>query len=234
MSTQVRPVGKIELPDVFEMYNKNLKINFFCHAVGTIREFNSENQTCQVEIAYKKQIQVNGQPTLSPYPLLIDCPLVMILGGDAGLTMPIKAGDDCLVLFNDRDIDNWFKGGYDDAPNTSRLHSISDGVVLAGIRNLQNSIADYDADNVHLFNDAASLKITPTKFIIENDSQNLNTVMQNILTELQNLTTQLSALTVTGVTTGPGASGVPANAAAITAIGTQLGTLATNLGELLE
>jgi hypothetical protein len=52
--------------------------------------------------------------------------------------MPIQSGDTCLVLFCDRDLDNWFESGQITTLNSNRVHDLSDGVALVGIRHKQN------------------------------------------------------------------------------------------------
>ena len=69
---------------------------------------------------------------------------------------------------------------------------------------------------------------------IANDQYDLGALLQELITEIKSLVTQTSAITVTAVTAGSGVSGVPANAAAITAIGTQLTTTANKIAGLLE
>lgn len=77
------------------------------------------------------------------------------------MTMPIAKGDSCFVLFNDRDIDNWFFDGGVKVPNTNRIHDISDGLVVVGVNNLQTVISDYLANGVRLkFSDACKIDLT--------------------------------------------------------------------------
>jgi hypothetical protein len=63
--------------------------------------------------------------------------------------MPIAAGDQCLVLFSDRNIDSWFKTGGEAAPFDARCHDISDGIALVGVNALPSTMQAYD-DNVNI------------------------------------------------------------------------------------
>ena len=89
-------------------------------------------------------------PKLVDYPFLADCPVIALGGGNGALTFPITTGDDCLVFFNDRDIDSWFSGSSTSAPATLRLHSFSDGIILVGLRSLNNVLVNYSGSNVEL------------------------------------------------------------------------------------
>ena len=75
--------------------------------VGQIVSFNPTTQTASVQIMVKARIL----DQIRSYPVLTDCPVFSVSGGAGCLTMPVAAGDPCLVLFNDRDMDGWFATG---------------------------------------------------------------------------------------------------------------------------
>lgn len=136
-----------------------------CHEVGRITAFDPAKQTASVQIMVLRL--VNGQPT--QYPLLTDCPVFLYSGGTAYLSMPIAVGDPCLVCFNDRDIDIWFTTGNVTAPNSSRLHSLSDGMVLVGFRNLAKPVAGgVSTTDARIVNGTAVIGATPTKIDLHN------------------------------------------------------------------
>jgi hypothetical protein len=154
------------LKDLLDQFGKGLLLNLNCHAIGQIQVFDPETQQATATIVYKKTFfqpdKLTGEylPTLVDYPILVDCPVMCLGGGDGALTFPIAPGDECLVLFNDRDIDNWFNGATGSGVNTPRLHSFADGIILVGVRSLANVIVDYNATGVELRNKLGSAKIT--------------------------------------------------------------------------
>lgn len=241
INQNVNPVREPELKDVLEIFRKQIFLELNCHHIGQIQEFNPDNQTAKITINYQKTFFIQNtntgvfEPVLKEYPILVDCPVVIMSGGTANLTFPIAKGDNCILLFNDRDIDNWFQAGNTTLANaTARLHSFSDAIALVGLKALNQSIESYDTERARLQNGQAYVGVGTEKIKVANDSTTLNTLLQDLLTELQDLTSQLSTLTVTGVTAGGGVSSVPANAAAISAIGVNLSTIASQIGELLE
>lgn len=228
------------LQDLLDLVKRDIMMSIACHHVGTIQSFDKDKQTAQVTLNYKKTYFQRNASTglydavLVDYPILVDCPCVVLGGGAASLRFPIQKGDECLMLFNDRDIDNWFQSGQVGPVATPRLHSLSDGFALVGIRSSGKVLSGYDLTRAVLQHGTTVVGVGESLVKIANENFTLNTILQDLVTAINDLVTQTAAITVTGVTPGPGASGVPANAAAITAIATNLSQVATDLGELLE
>lgn len=229
------------LKDVLDLYKKQTMLELSCHHLGTIQSFNSTTQTVQVTVNYKKtyfKFDQNSQQYVSfkvDYPILADCPLVILGGGSARITFPVVQGDQCILLFNDRDIDAWYNGSTSSPNQTPRLHSISDAIALIGPNNLNTVLSDYDEVRALITNGTVKNGINPenNKLTLTNGIS-LNDLLQDLCTQLENLTVQLAILTVTGVATGMGTSGIPTNAAAITTIGTNITMIATEISALIE
>ncbi len=160
------PIVDPALRDVLQQHAQEIYATMNCHQLGTIVSFDSNKQTASISlnvqrVVYNQQVQadpLSNQPTPTTpnvinYPVLVDCPVFVLTGGGSYLTMPIKAGDTCLVLFNDRDIDSWFASGAVVPPNSARMHSLSDGMAIVGFRSLANVLSGY-SENVVLHSDA--------------------------------------------------------------------------------
>lgn len=224
--------------DWMNLLMKNVMLNLNCHAIAVVKEVNYQNQTLSAEVVYKKVRLVRGNNAVyreetQAYPILIDCPFLKMSGGTAGLSMPIKPGDECLICFNDRCIDDWFTSGQQVNLSSNRLHSMSDAIALVGITSLQNKWSNYDEDRAVLFNGSAKVAVGD-KIHVSNSDQNLAELLQTLITKVSELADLVSLIQVTGVQTGSGMSGVPNNAAAITAKGMEIAQVATDLQELLE
>lgn len=222
------------LQDLLDLHKKSILLDFNAHHIGTIQKFNSSSQTADVSINYKKTFFDFNADTgvydsrLVDYPLLAQIPVVVLGGGPGSLTFPIAAGDECLVLFNDRDLDNWFSGSSSSANATLRLHSFSDGVALVGIRSMANVLSSYDSTRVVLQNGTTLVGVGASLIKIANNTTTLNTLLQSLITQLGNLVDQTALITVSSF------GAPPNNAAAITAIGTQLMSIGMQIGQLLE
>lgn len=245
------------LKDLLDQYKKQIFLSFNCHALATIQSFDPGDDrnapTVTATINYKQtfyNINVQGQyvPQLVDYPPITDMPVIILGGGPGTLTMPIAQGDECMVLFNDVDMDNWFQSGLPGGVATNRMHSFSDGIALIGVHSNLHPITNYDPVRAILRAGTAVLGPNPSnsKILLANVAPivagdgslsyttTLNTLLQTLITTIENLVSATAAITVTGVSTGGSPSGPPANAATITAIGGDLTAIAIQIGELLE
>lgn len=217
-------VNEPSLKDLLDMLKKDIGLNIFCHAVGTIRAFDAEKQVAKVELAYQQTYYRVNESTGSyesvnvKYPTLVDCPVIFLGGTVSNITVPVTVGDDALVLFNDRDLDRWYAGQYNMGPPTLRVHNISDGIVIVGLRNKANAISDFQNDRVRITYQDSIISIG-VKLKLANATQDLKTILQDLMTALQ-------ALTVTCASPGSPSS-PPINSATFA-------TISTRIGELLE
>jgi len=115
-----------------------------------VRAFYPETQTADIQINFYRIFLGTPKDTYREYPKLLNCPVAFMFGGDGSLTFPIAAGDSCIVLFNDRDMDAWYAGGQVAAPATLRMHDISDAIAIVGIRSATRPLSNYVTDGVEL------------------------------------------------------------------------------------
>jgi len=102
---------------------------------GIIDSFDADAMTCKVQPAVSgSRLMQNGDLVDVQMPLLLDCPVCFPGGGGATLTFPIKPGDECLVVFASRCIDSWWQLGGVRGQAEIRMHDLSDGFVLPGVR----------------------------------------------------------------------------------------------------
>ena len=187
-----RQISDVSLADVFNEFKRTLLLNLNCHAVGIIQSFNPENQTCNVEIAYKKtvysEVGIITQETVQDYPIIREVPVVVLGGGDYTIKCPIKQGDEALLLFNDRSIDDWFESGESLKLTDNRLHNFNDAIAIVGLRSLSRSLENYEENTLKIGNGNQELILNDAnsrlrsndsevsisdKIMIKNKTQNL-------------------------------------------------------------
>lgn len=120
---------------------------------GIIQSFDANNQTCTVQPAIREKV-INSDYSTSwkELPLLLDVPIVIPRAGNFVLTLPIKEGDECLVIFSDMCIDGWFSLGKIQNQLEKRRHDLSDGFAILGPWSQPNKIANYSNNSAQLRN----------------------------------------------------------------------------------
>lgn len=99
-----------------------------------------------------KQVQQN----YVNFPLLVDVPVMMLNAGIFMISMPVKVGDECLVIFADRCIDNWWNSGGIQPQVTNqgvgelRFHDLSDGFAIIGPFSKPNVPANISANTLQI------------------------------------------------------------------------------------
>lgn len=167
------------IPDLNAAIDLKLKIllqTLNCHKVGEVQSFNSQLQTATVKIMH----QINVAGILAEYPLLVDVPVFILGGGDRVVTLPVRQGDTCLVLFHDRDFDKWYATGASVEPNTARLHDLADGLCLVGFRSMANPVTAYSTTDVEVRNGSNRLAVGD-QFLMKNSSTDLKFVLDRII-----------------------------------------------------
>ena len=102
-------------------------------------------------------------------------------GGDYSITMPIKKGDECLIVFGDSCIDSWWQNGDVQNPIDSRRHDLSDGFALVGFKSQKNKLENYSDDSFQIQqNDEVPFEINDDSIIIKKDETEIIIEEDNI------------------------------------------------------
>ena len=121
---------------------------------GIIESFDPIMCTCSVQPALKGQVaDALGNFKSAPLPVLVDVPVIFPRGGGCTITFPIKAGDECLVIFSDRCIDFWWQNGGVQEPVDQRQHDLSDAFAIVGPQSQAQKISGISTTSVQVRTD---------------------------------------------------------------------------------
>lgn len=153
-------------------------------------------------------------------PLLQHCPLWFPRGGGYSLTFPIQQGDECMIIFSCRSLDEWYSQGKAAPAYDTRMTDLSDGVAIVGLtsqkRPLQNistnstqlrsddgkNVIDVNNGNITITaSNEISFNVGGTNVTINNNGISCN----KGITAQNNITTQ-GSITASGNVTGGGIS----------------------------
>lgn len=160
-----------EPEEIFRVGFEAFQSKMFTASPGIVKAYpgsNGSDMTVDVQPSIRGlMVDDKGVETWFQLPVLINCPVLWQGGGGVTATFPIKANDECLVIFGQRCIDSWWQQGGIQNQAELRLHSISDGFALVGVRSLPRSFA-IDTANAQLVTDdgQAYFKLNPTTHAI--------------------------------------------------------------------
>ncbi|RQN03414.1 Gp138 family membrane-puncturing spike protein [Pantoea ananatis] len=124
---------------------------------GIVQSFDPATCTCTIQPAIAGQgVDEKGQIQSAPLPLLTDVPVIFPRGGGCTITFPVKAGDECLVLFSDRCIDFWWQNGGVQEPVDPRQHDLSDAFAFVGPQSQAQKISGISTTSVQVRTDDGS------------------------------------------------------------------------------
>lgn len=123
-------------------------------------------------------------------PILQEVPVVMPMGGQYSIQLPIAVGDLGMVVFADRSLDAWLSSdGSIVDPKDSRQHDISDAVFIPGLYPDAKQLTDASG-NLTLTNGKAQIALTSDgKVSVKNDQNEL----MDLLNQLVSLVGQIAS-----------------------------------------
>lgn len=138
-------------PDLGKLLERVIGIasnRFKCHRVGQIVAFDKTNMTVTVRLLDKFMFRGNQEDFIQ----LSQVPLIVYAKTGSGLTLGNVVGSECLVHFNDTDIDNWFLTGEPYEPNSPRQHDLADGFAELRPMSTPNIPSTYNDQATVLYN----------------------------------------------------------------------------------
>lgn len=157
-------------------------------------------------------------------PQIFNVPVIFPSAGGGILSFPVQVGDNVLVQFSMRNLENWLEGdGGSVVENTMRSHDLSDAIALVGLTTKANTLSPSPKDvvlkfkdnSVTLFDDGNVEVVTKSKIEIKNDQEELIALLSELIQTVSEITTNTIYSGFTPVN----------NKAAFTALKSRLDTL---------
>ena len=174
-------VGTPNLTQTLDGYKRQGAYETNCMRIGIVRNVYYDDLTVDVQIANKKTLNINQDGTQN----VADFPIVRakIVYCNPFITNPIAAGDECVLIFADREIESWFISGDVSPEGYPRMHALTDCVALFGIRSLPKMITAL-TDCLHLFYGTSNIQLKDTSIDITTPTVNVvgNTTQTGVIT----------------------------------------------------
>lgn len=139
---------------------RGLQSSIWTALPAIVQSFNATAQTIVAQLAIKMQQQLaDGSWTDIEVSPILDVPVVFPNGGGFTLTFPITAGDECLLIFSSRCIDDWWQSGGVGTQIELRMHNLSDGFALVGPRSQPRRLSSVAINATELRSDDGLTKV---------------------------------------------------------------------------
>lgn len=146
-----------DLGQTMKLQGLKMASDLNCMRIGIIQTFYPETLTADVLIANKKSLGLNadGRQKVRDFGLIE----AKVCYCNPFETFPLKQGDECILLFSDREIESWFVNGDVNPEGYTRMHDLTDAVAIVGIRSLPKMI-NILADCLNLFYGTSNIALS--------------------------------------------------------------------------
>lgn len=129
-------------------------------APGIVQSWNPTTGTAAVKMALNQNYLLNDNTRQTvPGPVLHDVPVWYPRGGGFHQAWPLTAGDEVLLIFAERSIDEWLVKGGQVTPRPGHMHDTSDAIALAGLNNATRPIPGMNATEMTIGTDDGTVDI---------------------------------------------------------------------------
>lgn len=130
-----------------------------------IKRFDPESCTADV-VPYGRYLTADDEEV--EYPMVANAPVMFPwnAAANAGMLIPVKEGDDCMVLFSEIELDEWLSGAQSDAP---MRFDQSSAVVIPGLLKQGNTLIQQASENDSVIVSAGSTKMTVSDDMVQID-----------------------------------------------------------------
>jgi len=186
---------------------------------GKVEKYDAATQKADVKPLLKRNVVArDGSETVEALPVIPDVPICFPRGGGFFLSFPLQKGDNVLLIFCDRSIDNYAysTGAVDVDPVDLRSHDLTDAVAFPGFYPFTKPIKSLVGSGA-AFGDETGAQVRAKGTTIEITSNGLPASIGGfvalanlVLAELTSIATALTTHVHAGVTVGVGSTGVAA------------------------
>lgn len=208
--------GQFTLDKIINEYFRlfMLELNFALPAV--VEAVDVSKQTVDVRPTLMKRYESGKNATRA---IIKNVQFQFPRGGDSYVTLPIKPGDEGIIIFSGRDLSSWKTAGGIQPLHSTRVLDYNDAVFIAGVSSYPRAVDGYDPDNITIVKNGK--KITVRDQVLDAPDYHINCKSLFVSETIEAVSTITSATDVIaggisgkthvhgGVSSGQSNTGVP-------------------------
>lgn len=158
---------------LYENIIKKVNFNLRCCIPGVIQQYDPKTNTASIQPAIREEI-VNEDNTVQymNLPILVNVPIIFPSCSIGSIKMLLKQGDECLVLFSDLSIDNFWKYANVQNPIEVRRHDLSDGIAIPCVLSQPNT-KQFNGTGMEITSGNSKISITNDEITFKNSYGNV-------------------------------------------------------------
>lgn len=158
---------------LYENIIKKVNFNLRCCIPGVIQQYDPKTNTASIQPAIREEI-VNEDNTVQymNLPILVNVPVIFPSCSIGSIKMLLKQGDECLVLFSDLSIDNFWKYANVQNPIEVRRHDLSDGIAIPCVLSQPNT-KPFNGTGIEITSGDSKISITKDEITFKNGYGNV-------------------------------------------------------------
>lgn len=183
--------------DILNVAFENMLGDFRVAMPGIIKTYDATKQTAEIQLMVKRVLEdETGERVEESFPVLPDVPIVFPRGGGFGVTLPLAAGNNVIVVFCDLSIDQWRAKNKETAPDDLRMHGLGGAIAIPGLYATGQEFASTHATHMVLGKDDGAkiyVKTDGTIHIYEENASQFVALAQKVFDEINALRTTVDA-----------------------------------------
>lgn len=131
-----------ETPSLLDLIKESIRVaqlELNTMLPATVVSYDPATQTAEVQPSLKRTSIV--PPSVDSRPRLKDVPVVFPRAGQGGAYFPLEEGDPVMLLMCQRSLDDWIDEGGEVEVRDTRLHDLTDAVIIPGMFPLSGAIS---------------------------------------------------------------------------------------------
>ena len=136
-----------DLTSLLNIHSEEIKKDINTCIPGVVISFDKDTQLASLQIGINMVDNHDNQYKHAP---IISCPVFFVGNANYIIEHEINEGDEGILVFSQRCMDNWVADGGTVNQDVIRFHDINDAMFIPGIRSQKNKIENFGNDGIKL------------------------------------------------------------------------------------
>ncbi|MCP3944602.1 MAG: phage baseplate protein [Desulfobacteraceae bacterium] len=165
------------MTEVIESIINRCLVDLHTSLPGIIQSYDPEKKKADVKPALKRQFKNNQLEELN---LITDVPVAFLQTNNFIFSIPLKKGDEVLLIFSERSLDKWLKSGKTINPEDPRKFDLSDAIAIPILKPFETG-KQADPENALIEHGKSVIKISPNgTFAITNGKEEVINLIKEL------------------------------------------------------